>query len=205
MIGKLKGIIDTYGEDSVIVDVGGVGYLVHCSSRTLQSLPAQGEAVTLAIETHVREDQIKLFGFATDMEREWFRLLQTVQGVGTKVALAILGTLKPSDLASAIALRDKAAITRAPGVGPKVAERVVTELKDKAPAYASVDPAVIRLSGAVDENRAPKPIADAVSALVNLGYGHPQAAAAIAAASRSAGEGAEAKQLIRLGLRELAK
>ncbi len=205
MIGKLKGIIDTYGEDFVIVDVGGVGYLVHCSSRTLQSLPAQGEAVTLAIETHVREDQIKLFGFATDMEREWFRLLQTVQGVGTKVALAILGTLKPSDLASAIALRDKAAITRAPGVGPKVAERVVTELKDKAPAYASVDPAVIRLSGAVDENRAPKPIADAVSALVNLGYGHPQAAAAIAAASRSAGEGAEAKQLIRLGLRELAK
>jgi len=205
MIGKLKGIIDTYGEDSIIVDVGGVGYLVHCSARTLQALPAQGEAVTLAIETHVREDQIKLFGFVTDMEREWFRLLQTVQGVGTKVALAILGTLKPSDLASAIALRDKAAITRAPGVGPKVAERVVTELKDKAPAYASVDPAVMRLSGALDESRAPRPITDAVSALVNLGYGQPQAAAAIAAASRSAGEGAETKQLIRLGLRELGK
>jgi Holliday junction DNA helicase RuvA len=205
MIGKLKGIIDTYGEDFVIVDVGGVGYLVHCSARTLQALPAQGEAVTLAIETHVREDQIKLFGFVTDVEREWFRLLQTVQGVGTKVALAILGTLKPADLASAIALRDKASITRAPGVGPKVAERIVTELKDKAPAYASVDPAVIRLSGAVDENRAPKPIADAVSALINLGYGHPQAAAAIAAASRAAGEGAETKQLIRLGLRELGK
>jgi Holliday junction DNA helicase RuvA len=205
MIGKLRGIIDTYGEDFVIVDVGGVGYLVHCSARTLQALPAQGEAVTLAIETHVREDQIKLFGFVTDVEREWFRLLQTVQGVGTKVALAILGTLKPADLASAIALRDKASITRAPGVGPKVAERIVTELKDKAPAYASVDPAVIRLSGAVDENRAPKPIADAVSALINLGYGHPQAAAAIAAASRAAGEGAETKQLIRLGLRELGK
>jgi Holliday junction DNA helicase RuvA len=205
MIGKLRGIIDTYGEDFVIVDVGGVGYLVHCSARTLQALPAQGEAVTLAIETHVREDQIKLFGFTSDLEREWFRLLQTVQGVGTKVALAVLSTLKPADLASAIALRDKAAITRAPGVGPKVAERVVTELKDKAPAYADVDPAVIRLSGAVDENRAPKPIADAVSALVNLGYGHPQAAAAIAAAARSAGEGAETKQLIRLGLKELAK
>ncbi len=205
MIGKLRGIIDTYGEDYVIVDVGGVGYLVHCSARTLQALPAQGEAVTLAIETHVREDQIKLFGFSSDLEREWFRLLQTVQGVGTKVALAILSTLKPADLASAIALRDKAAITRSPGVGPKVAERVVTELKDKAPAYADVDPAVIRLSGAVDENRAPKPIADAVSALVNLGYGHPQAAAAIAAAARSAGEGAETKQLIRLGLKELAK
>jgi Holliday junction DNA helicase RuvA len=205
MIGKLRGVIDTYGEDYVIVDVGGVGYLVHCSARTLQALPAQGEAVTLAIETHVREDQIKLFGFNSDLEREWFRLLQTVQGVGTKVALAILSTLKPADLASAIALRDKAAITRSPGVGPKVAERVVTELKDKAPAYADIDPAVIRLSGAVDENRAPKPIADAVSALVNLGYGHPQAAAAIAAAARSAGEGAETKQLIRLGLKELAK
>lgn len=205
MIGKLKGIIDTYGEDSVIVDVNGVGYLVHCSARTLQSLPAQGEAVTLAIETHVREDQIKLFGFAADMEREWFRLLQTVQGVGTKVALAVLGTLKPSDLASAIAMRDKAAVARAPGVGPKVAERIVTELKDKAPAYASVDPAIIRLSSAVDEKRAPQPIADAVSALINLGYGQPQAAAAIAAASRAAGEGAEAKQLIRLGLKELGK
>jgi len=205
MIGKLRGIIDTYGEDFIIVDVGGVGYLVHCSTRTLQALPAQGEAVTLAIETHVREDQIKLFGFTGDMEREWFRLLQTVQGVGTKVALAILGTLKPSDLASAIALRDKAAITRAPGVGPKVAERIVTELKDKAPAYADVDPAVMRLSGQLEEKRAPRPITDAVSALVNLGYGHPQAATAIAAAARAAGEGAETKQLIRLGLKELGK
>ena len=205
MIGKLRGLIDSYGEDFIIVDVGGVGYLVHCSARTLQALPAQGEAVTLAIETHVREDQIKLFGFTSDLEREWFRLLQTVQGVGTKVALAILSTLKPADLASAIALRDKAAITRAPGVGQKVAERVVTELKDRAPAYTEVDPAVIRLSGAVDEHRAPKPIADAVSALVNLGYGHPQAAAAIAAAARNAGEGAETAQLIRLGLKELAR
>lgn len=205
MIGKLKGIIDAYGEDFVIVDVGGVGYLVHCSARTLQSLPAQGEAVTLAIETHVREDQIKLFGFITDLEREWFRLLQTVQGVGTKVALAILGTLKPSDLASAIAMRDKASITRSPGVGAKVAERIVTELKDKAPAYADVDPAVVRLSGQLEEKHAPRPIADAVSALVNLGYGQPQAAAAIAAASRAAGDGAETKQLIRLGLKELGK
>jgi Holliday junction DNA helicase RuvA len=205
MIGKLRGMIDSYGEDFVIVDVGGVGYLVHCSTRTLQALPAQGEAVTLAIETHVREDQIKLFGFNSDLEREWFRLLQTVQGVGTKVALAILGTLKPADLATAIALRDKAAVARTPGVGPKVAERIVTELKDKAPAYADVDPAIVRLSGAVDDNRAPRPVADAVSALVNLGYGQPQAAAAIAAAARSAGEGAETKQLIRLGLKELAK
>jgi Holliday junction DNA helicase RuvA len=205
MIGKLRGIIDSYGEDFVIVDVGGVGYLVYCSTRTLQALPSQGDAVTLAIETHVREDQIKLFGFNNDLEREWFRLLQTVQGVGTKVALAILGTLKPTDLATAIALRDKAAVSRTPGVGPKVAERIVTELKDKAPAYADLDPAIVHLSGAVDENRAPRPVADAVSALVNLGYGQPQAAAAIAAAARSAGEGAETKQLIRLGLKELSR
>ncbi len=205
MIGKLKGIIDSYGEDSIILDVNGVGYLVHCSARTLQALPAQGEAVTLAIETHVREDLIRLYGFQSDVEREWFRLLQTVQGVGAKVALAVLGTLKPSDLASAIAMRDKAMVARTPGVGPKVAERIVTELKDKAPAYTDVDPALVRLSGALDEKRAPQPIADAVSALVNLGYGQPQAAAAIAAAARSAGEGAEAKTLIRLGLRELGK
>jgi len=205
MIGKLKGIIDSYGEDSVIVDVGGVGYLVHCSARTLQELPRAGEAVTLSIETHVREDQIRLFGFLTDIEREWFRLLQTVQGVGTKVALAVLGTLKPADLASAIAMRDKAMVARTPGVGPKVAERIVTELKDKAPAYAAVDPAVIRLSGAIEERRAPQPVADAISALINLGYGQPQAAAAIAAASRDAGEGADAARLIRLGLRELSK
>jgi Holliday junction DNA helicase RuvA len=205
MIGKLRGIIDSYGEDFVIVDVGGVGYLVYCSTRTLQALPSQGDAVTLAIETHVREDQIKLFGFNNDLEREWFRLLQTVQGVGTKVALAILGTLKPTDLATAIALRDKAAVSRTPGVGPKVAERIVTELKDKAPAYADIDPAIVHLSGAVDENRASRPVADAVSALVNLGYGQPQAAAAIAAAARSAGEGAETKQLIRLGLKELSR
>ena len=205
MIGKLTGTLDSYGEDFIIVDVGGVGYEVHCSARTLQALPAPGEAVTLAIETHVREDQIRLFGFASDVERQWFRLLQTVQGVGTKVALSVLGTLAPADLASAIALRDKAMVARAPGVGQKVAERIVTELKDKAPAYAAVDPAVIRLSGAIEERRAPQPVADAVSALVNLGYGQPQAAAAIAAAAQSAGEAADAASLIRLGLRELSR
>jgi Holliday junction DNA helicase RuvA len=205
MIGKLKGIIDSYGEDFIIVDVNGVGYVVHCSARTLQSLPPTGDPVVLSIETHVREDLIRLFGFTGDVEREWFRLLQTVQGVGTKVALSILSTLKPSELASAIALRDKAMVARSPGVGPKVAERIVTELKDKAPKYADIDPAVARLAGAVDERKAPQPVADAVSALVNLGYGQPQAAAAIAAASREAGEGAETAKLIRLGLRELAK
>jgi Holliday junction DNA helicase RuvA subunit len=132
MIGKLKGLIDAYGEDYVILDVGGVGYQVHCSARTLQALPSPGEAAVLSIETYVREDQIKLFGFRGDTEREWFRLLQTVQGVGAKVALAVLSTLPPSDLADAIALRDEAAVTRTPGVGPKVAERIVTELRDKA-------------------------------------------------------------------------
>ncbi|MGJ4993639.1 Holliday junction branch migration protein RuvA [Bradyrhizobium sp. HKCCYLS3077] len=205
MIGKLKGLIDSYAEDFVILDVGGVGYQVHCSARTLQALPSPGEAATLSIETYVREDQIKLFGFRSDVEREWFRLLQTVQGVGAKVALAVLGTLPPADLANAIALRDKAAVARTPGVGPKVAERIVTELKDKAPAFADVDPGVVKLSGAIEESRAPQPIADAISALINLGYGQPQAAAAIAAASRAAGDKAETAQLIRLGLKELAK
>jgi Holliday junction DNA helicase RuvA len=205
MIGKLKGIIDSYGEDYVILDVNGVGYQVHCSARTLQALPAQGEPATLSIETYVREDQIKLFGFATDIEREWFRLLQTVQGVGAKVALAVLGTLKPSELASAIAMRDKATISRTPGVGQKVAERIVTELKDKVPAFADIDPAVVHLAGSLDERRAPRPVIDAVSALVNLGYGQPQAAAAIAAAARHAGEGADTATLIRQGLKELAR
>jgi Holliday junction DNA helicase RuvA len=205
MIGKLTGTVDSIGEDYLVLDVHGVGYLVHCSSRTLQDLPTAGQTVALAIETYVREDQIRLFGFFSVAEREWFRLLQTVQGVGAKVALAILSTLKPADLATAIAMRDKASITRTPGVGPKVAERIVTELKDKAPALAAVDPAVVRLTGAVEDRRAPRPVTDAVSALVNLGYGPPQATAAVAAAVREAGEEADAARLIRLGLKELAK
>ena len=205
MIGKLKGIIDSYGEDYIILDVGGVGYQVYCSARTLQALPPPDEPVTLSIETHVREDQIRLFGFTSEAEREWFRLLQTVQGVGAKVAMSVLGTLKVSELASAVAMRDKAMVARAPGVGPKGAERIVTELKDKVSAFANVDPSVVHLAGALDEKRAPRPVADAVSALVNLGYGHPQATAAIAAAARNAGEGADTATLIRQGLKELAK
>ena len=205
MIGRLKGIVDSVAEDHIILDVGGVGYQVHCSARTLKELPATGEPATLAIETHVREDMIRLYGFRTELEREWFRLLQTVQGVGAKVALSVLATLKPPELATAIAMRDKAMVARTPGVGPKVAERIVTELKDKAPAYAELDPAAVRLSGDVADKRAPQPIADAVSALVNLGYGQPQAASAIAAAARQAGEGATTASLIRLGLKELAK
>jgi Holliday junction DNA helicase RuvA len=205
MIGKLKGVIDSYGEDYVILDVGGVGYQVHCPARVLQALPAKGEPATLSIETYVREDQIKLFGFVSDTEREWFRLLQTVQGVGAKVALAVLGTLRVPELATAVAMRDKASVARTPGVGSKVAERIVTELKDKAPAFADVDAGVVHLAGALEEKRAPRPVMDAVSALVNLGYGQPQAAAAIAAAARSAGKGADTATLIRQGLKELAK
>jgi Holliday junction DNA helicase RuvA len=205
MIGKLRGVIDSYGEDSVVVDVHGVGYLVHCSARTLQSLPAPGEAATISIETWVREDQIRLYGFATDLEREWFRILTGVQGVGAKVALAVLGTLKVADLANAIALGDKAEIARTPGVGPKLAQRLVTELKDKAPPFANIDPAVVRLAGEVIERRAPQPVSEAVSALVNLGYGEIQASAAVAAAMRAAGEQATTESLIRLGLKELAR
>jgi Holliday junction DNA helicase RuvA len=205
MIGKLRGVIDTYGENNIVLDVHGVGYLVHCSARTLQSLPPAGEAATLAIETWVREDQIRLYGFATDLEREWFKLLTEVQGVGAKVALAVLSTLKIADLANAIALGDKAAVARTPGVGGKLAQRIVTELKDKAPQFASVDPSVVRLSGELAERRAPQPVADAVSALVNLGYGEIQASAAIAAAVRAAGDDASTPSLIRLGLKELAK
>jgi holliday junction DNA helicase RuvA len=205
MIGKLRGVIDSYGDDSIVLDVHGVGYLVHCSARTLQSLPPAGEAATLSVETWVREDQIRLYGFASEIEREWFKLLTDVQGVGARVALAVLSTLKPAELANAIALGDKTAVARTPGVGGKLAQRIVAELKDKAPAFASVDPAVVRLSGELADKRAPHPVADAVSALVNLGYGEIQASAAIAAAAQSAGDGATTQQLIRGALKELAK
>ena len=206
MIGKLRGLVDSYGEDFVILDVGGVGYLVQCSARTLQALPRQSEVATLAIETQVREDAIRLFGFRDEGEREWFRLLQTVQGVGAKVALAILSTLDPGELASAVASRDKAQLQRAQGVGGRLAERLVTELKDKVPAFAGLDPLVARLAGAVEARAGlPQPVADAISALTNLGYGQPQASAAIAAALKTAGENPAASQLIKLGLRELAR
>ena len=204
MIGKLTGIVDSYGDDFIILDVHGVGYVVQCSSRTLQNLPKPGEAVALAIETQVREDAIRLFGFASDAERDWFRLLQSVQGVGAKVALAIQGILSPGDLASAIALQDKAAVSRASGVGPKLAARIVAELKDKAPAFGYIDPAVMRLAGEEEAKSAPKPVQDAISALVNLGYGRPQAAAAVAASVKALGEAAEAPALIRRGLKELS-
>jgi holliday junction DNA helicase RuvA len=206
MIGKLKGLIDSFGDDFVVIDVQGVGYVAHCSSRTLQALPRPGEAATLSIETYVREDQIKLFGFTSDAEREWFRTLLNVQGVGTKVALSLLSTFRPNDLASAIALRDVAAITRTPGVGKKLAERLVLDLKDKVGALGGIDPGV---AGIVAQQDAPgggnAPAIEAVSALVNLGYPQQQAATAVAVAAKTAGENPKTEALIRLALREMAR
>ena len=205
MIGRLKGVVDSYGDDHVILDVGGVGYVAHCSARTLGALPRAGEAATLSIDTQVREDMIRLYGFVSDREREWFRLLQTVQGVGAKVALAILSVLDPGGLGTAVAAGDKAAVARAPGVGPKLAARIVAEMKDKVPALTGIDPVLAGLSAGLDEGTAPAAAADAVSALVNLGYPSAQASAAVATALKGAGEGAETRVLIRLGLRELAR
>lgn len=203
MIGKLKGTVDEIGEDHVLIDVHGVCYLAFCSGRTLSKLNA-GEAATLFIETYVREDQLKLFGFLTALEREWFRLLQVVQGVGSKVALAVLSTLTPSELANAIALQDKTSVSRAPGVGPKVAIRILTELKNKAPAFAG-ESVNMALKQELGEGVATAPVADAVSALTNLGYSRDQAANAVAAALKNGGEGADSAKLIRLGLKELAR
>lgn len=205
MIGKLKGTVDEIGEDHCIIDVGGVGYVAYCPTRTLASLGGVGEAVSLFIETYVREDMIRLYGFASHLEREWFRLLQGVQGVGAKVSLAVLSTLSPSELANAVALRDIAMVARAPGVGKKVAERIVTELKTKAPAFAGEASGTIGLKQELGEGVAPAPVADAVSALTNLGYSRDMAANAVAAALKEAGEDADSAKLIRLGLKELAR
>ena len=205
MIGKLKGTIDEIGEDYLLVDVHGVCYVAYCSARTLSKAGSVGEAIVLFIETYVREDQLKLFGFMTGLEREWFRLLQIVQGVGSKVALAVLSTLTPAELANAIALQDKTAISRAPGVGPKVAIRILTELKAKAPAFAGEGSINIALKQELGEGVASAPVADAVSALTNLGYSRDQAANAVAAALKNGGEGGDSAKLIRLGLKELAR
>lgn len=201
MIGKLTGLVDTQDEDSVILDVGGVGYLVHCSSRTLGALPRPGEPASLAIETHVREDMIRLYGFGSPTERDWFRLLQGVQGVGAKVALAILGTLSTGDLARAVASGDRTAVARAPGVGPKLAARIVAELKDKGPEGAAPD---LGLPGHDPATPLPRNVEDAISALVNLGYGRPQAQGAVASALGTLGPDATNAALIRAGLKHLS-
>src|SRR5262245_26359964 len=205
MIGKLKGTVDAIGEAHAIIDVGGVGYEVQASARTLRAL-SLGQEVSLAIETHVREDAIRLFGFTSEIERAWFRSLQTIQGVGSKVALAVLGTLGPQDLANAIALQNWAAVEQSPGVGKKLAQRIVAELKDKAPALTVA--ALAQASGARKGSVSPaagEAAAEAISALTNLGYQPAQASQAVAAAVNELGEAVDTAKLIRRGLKELAR
>ncbi|MEQ8656760.1 MAG: Holliday junction branch migration protein RuvA [Hyphomicrobiales bacterium] len=204
MIGKLRGRIDAVLDDSLILDVQGVGYEVFGSSKLLGQYRGGEEDVQLWIDTLVREDLIRLNGFASQQERQWFRLLQSVQGVGAKVALAILGTLSTGDLASAIALQDKAMVARAPGVGPKVAQRIVAELKDKAPTLSGDATGTIGLQQALGEGVAASAVVDAVSALTNLGYSAQQASGAVAQAVKEAGDDAPAATLIRLGLKALS-
>lgn len=201
MIGRLRGIVDGFGEGWVLVDVNGVGYVVEVSSHMLTALPPQGDYITLSIETYVREDQFRLFGFLTEDDKSWFKLLMSVQGVGAKVALAIQGVLSSVELSQAIAAQDKAMVARAPGVGPKVAQRIVQELKDKVPESAFIQ-AAGAASGARADNAA---VADALSALGNLGYARFQAHEAVIAAMKQAGENAGTQDVIRLALRELGK
>jgi len=205
MIARLKGIIERIDADGAVIDVSGVGYLVFASGRTLSRL-AVGEAALLEIETHVREDHIHLYGFVDKAEQDWFKLLTTVQGVGAKVALAMLGILSPDELLQAIAAADKGAITRAPGVGPKLATRILSELKDKVGDLALGAVAQMPASGAVPvaDAAAPTAVADAASALVNLGYGPSEALGAVSRAAGQLGSGASVEALIQGGLKELA-
>lgn len=203
MIGKLTGRVDSISTNHLVIDVQGVGYVVACSAHTLRQLGGKDAAVSLLIETQVREDAINLYGFADSNERDWFRMLTTVQGVGSKSALAILSSISPDQLVHAIAAQDKNALTQADGVGPKLALRIVTELKDKVaslatPAIMSGGVAALRIAGNSDTS-------DAVSALVNLGYKRMDAFAAISAAAQNLGEDAKIDALIRAGLAELSK
>jgi Holliday junction DNA helicase RuvA len=208
MIGRLKGKVEAIGEQICIIDVGGVGYEVQASARALRDMTI-GADVVLTIDTHVREDAIRLYGFKSEVERTWFRTLQNVQGVGAKVALAVLGILSPQELANAIALGNWAAVEQTPGVGKKIAQRIVAELKDKAPALtvAGLDaPIAVNGVAAGDDGAAGQEtaVAEAISALSNLGYMPAQASQAVAAAYKELGEGADTAKLIRRGLKELA-
>lgn len=204
MIGRLKGLVEAKLDELALVDVNGVVYEAYCSGRTLSAIPEVGAPVLLHIEMVVREDMIRLYGFATEAEKGWFRLLQSVQGVGARVALGVLTTLTPTEIASAIALGDKAMVGRAPGVGPKLAQRIVTELKGKGLDLGAIDPGVVGLQNALGEGVAPGTVSDAVSALVNLGYGQAQASAAVARIVAREGGEVPTEKLIRLGLRELS-
>lgn len=208
MIAKLKGLVDSVGDDWVIVDVGGVGYLVSASSRTLSGLPTLGEACGLHIETIVREDAITLFGFGDVTERDMFRLLTSVQGVGAKVGLAILSVLEPGELQNAIAAQDKTAVSRANGVGPKLAARIVNELKDKVTGLVLQPKGVQMPSAGADAkanvSSANNEIEDAVSALANLGYRATDAHGAAVRAANELGEGATVASIVPLALKELS-
>jgi len=204
MIGKLKGRIDSVGEDWVMMDVGGVCYHASASAKTLATLPRAGEFAELFTEMLVSQDNIRLIGFATNHEKEWFKLLQTVQGVGARVALAVLSIMTPNELASAIALKDKAKIGEANGVGKKLAERVVLELKDKVPKLSFADVSLAQISAEL-ASPAPTAVTDAVSALVNLGYGQSQAAIAVSAALKKSGTDQPTEKLIRAALKEMAQ
>ncbi len=218
MIGKLTGVVDMRGPDHVLLDVRGVGYIVHVSDRTLMALPGRGEVAALYTELVVREDLMQLFGFLTLLEKEWHRVLTSVQGVGAKASLAILGALGPDGVSRAIALGDSAALRKAPGVGPKLAVRIANELKDKAPALMAVmetAPSLPPATPPADEGTGVKPVAapaappasnavaEAMSALGNLGYAPPDAARAVTEAQASDPDAAT-PALIRAALRLLA-
>jgi len=200
VIAKLTGVLDSIGEDQLVIDVAGVGYLAFCSGRTLRALPAVGGSISLAIDTHVREDHIHLYGFADAAERDWFRLLTTVQGVGARVALAILTVLGPAEITDGVIAQDKTVFTQAAGVGPKLGARIVAELKDKVGDLVVVRP--IQFS-AESEGDGAGPIGDAVSALVNLGYRRVEAYGAVSHAASRLGADAAIESLITAGLKEL--
>lgn len=203
MIARLKGVVELVDDGSAVIDVNGVGYLVSASSRTLRNLVA-GSPATLLVETMVREDAIALYGFLETAERDWFRILTTVQGVGARVALSILSTLSPDEIARAIVAGDRGSLSRPPGVGPKLAARLATELKDKAAAFG-VTPAPLRASDTTVSTAAASVNEDAVSALVNLGYRRVEAFGAIARVTQRLGPDAQLDAMIRAGLQELAR
>ncbi len=205
MIGKLSGIIDEIFEDFIILDVNGVGYQVQCSPRTLARIGQKGDPASLLIDTNVREDAITLFGFPDKAEQQWFRLLTSVQGVGAKAGMAILGVTPPEQLGFAIASGDKAALTRADGIGPKIAARILTELKDKAGKMdLATSPALQQVQVCEGQPQTTGIDQDAVSALVNLGYGRTDAYAAVMQAKAKANDNESLQTLIRLALKELS-
>lgn len=204
MIAKLKGVVDAVDTDSAVIDVGGVGYLVSASARTLRDLAVGGPA-TMLVETIVREDAIALYGFLETAERDWFRILTTVQGVGARVALSILSTLSPDEVARAIAAQDRATLSRPAGVGPKLAARLATELKDKAAAFGIAPAPALPANANAPSGTAGSINEDAVSALVNLGYKRVEAFGAVARVTQRLGGEARLDAVIRAGLQELAR